>query len=121
VRILIVEDQRALAEQLTEALSGAGYAVDCAGDGERADFLAAESYDAVLLLGLPGIDGLTLLRGWRGRRGGAVLVSPPRQLVGTRAGHDTGADDYLRSRTAREVLARVRAFAGTLAAAQSGP
>lgn len=58
MRILIVEDQRALAEQLTEALSGAGYAVDCAGDGERADFLArTESHDAVLLIGLPGMTG----------------------------------------------------------------
>ena len=49
------------------ALTGAGYAVDCAADGERADFLArTEGYDAVLLdLGLPRVDGLTVLRGWR--------------------------------------------------------
>ena len=115
MRILIVEDQRALAEQLTEALSGAGYAVDCAGDGERADFLArTESYDAVLLdLGLPGIDGLTLLRGWR--EGGVavpVLVLTARGSWSERVlGIDTGADDYLpKPYRLEEVLARVRAL-----------
>src|SRR5262245_61673304 len=67
MRILIVEDEPALAQQLAKALGDAGYAVDSAADGERADFLVrTESYDAVLLdLGLPRIDGLTLLRGWR--------------------------------------------------------
>src|SRR5438046_8992233 len=67
VRILVVEDGRALAEQLQAALTQAGYAVDAAHDGRRADFLVqTESYDAVLLdLGLPGCDGLTLLRQWR--------------------------------------------------------
>jgi two-component system OmpR family response regulator len=56
-----------LAEQLERALDEAGYAVDRAADGEQADFLArTERYDAVVLdLGLPKIDGLTLLRQWR--------------------------------------------------------
>ena len=64
MRVLVAEDERALAEQLELALTAAGYAVDCAADGPGADFLArTETYDAVLLdLGLPGIDGLTLLR-----------------------------------------------------------
>ena len=67
MRILIVEDEPALSEQLARRSATAGYAVDLAADGERADFLArTESYDAVLLdLGLPHVDGLTLLRGWR--------------------------------------------------------
>ena len=64
MRILVVEDETALAQQLTASLQAAGYAVDCAGDGMRAEFLGAtEGYDVVVLdLGLPGMDGLTLLR-----------------------------------------------------------
>jgi two-component system OmpR family response regulator len=52
---------------LAKALTDTGYAVDCAGDGEQADFLTqTEQYDAVVLdLGLPRVDGLTLLRRWR--------------------------------------------------------
>ena len=67
MKILIVEDEAALSRQLAAALTGAGYAVDCAADGERADFLGqTERYDAVVLdLGLPKMDGLTLLRRWR--------------------------------------------------------
>ncbi len=67
MRILVVEDEPALAEQLASALGQAGYAVDCATDGRQADERAlTEAYDAVLLdLGLPGTDGLALLRRWR--------------------------------------------------------
>lgn len=67
MRILVVEDEAALSEQLALALAAAGYAVDCAADGERADFLGrTEGYDAVVLdLGLPRMDGLTVLRRWR--------------------------------------------------------
>ena len=50
MRILVVEDEAALSEQLAAALGAAGYAVDCAADGERADFLGrTEGYDAVVL------------------------------------------------------------------------
>src|SRR5215472_4947413 len=67
VRVLIVEDERQLARQLEAAIAAAGYVVDGATDGERADFLVrTENYDAVILdLGLPKIDGLTALRRWR--------------------------------------------------------
>src|ERR1700685_3309747 len=67
MRVLVVEDEVLLARQLTDALRRAGYAVDHAADGERADLLGHdESYDAVVLdLGLPKVDGLTLLRRWR--------------------------------------------------------
>ena len=67
MRVLVVEDEALLSKQLAIALGDAGYAVDAAADGEQADFLArTEHYDAILLdLGLPKIDGLTLLRGWR--------------------------------------------------------
>ena len=73
MRVLVVEDEASLSEQLSAALGAAGYAVDCAADGERADFLArTEGYDAVVLdLGLPRVDGLTVLRSWR-RAGLAV-------------------------------------------------
>src|SRR4029077_17968108 len=67
VRALVVEDEALLSRQLASALGQAGYAVDCAADGERADFLGqTEQYDAVVLdLGLPKVDGLTVLRRWR--------------------------------------------------------
>jgi two-component system OmpR family response regulator len=67
MRVLVVEDEALLARQLTAALRRAGYAVDHAADGERADLLGHdERYDAVVLdLGLPKVDGLTLLRRWR--------------------------------------------------------
>jgi two-component system, OmpR family, response regulator len=63
VRVLVVEDEAELARQLTAAFQAAGYAVDTAVDGARGEFLGAtEGYDAVVLdLGLPAMDGLTLL------------------------------------------------------------
>jgi DNA-binding response OmpR family regulator len=69
MRVLVAEDEMLLAKQLVDGLRRAGYAVDHAADGERADLLGHdERYDAVVLdLGLPKVDGLTLLR-----RGGAV-------------------------------------------------
>ena len=115
VRVLVAEDERALAEQLGSALTAAGYAVDCAADGAGADFLArTETYDAVLLdLGLPGVDGLTLLRSWR--EAGLdvpVLVLTARGSWSERVlGIDSGADDYLpKPYRIEEVLARVRAL-----------
>jgi two-component system OmpR family response regulator len=115
MRVLVVEDETSLSEQLAVALSAAGYAVDCAADGERADFLArTEGYDAIVLdLGLPRIDGLTVLSGWR-RSGLAVpvLVLTARgSWHETVHGIDEGADDYV-SKPFRmeEVLARLRAL-----------
>jgi two-component system OmpR family response regulator len=115
MRILVVEDESSLARQLAAALGAAGYAVDAAADGEQADFLArTEAYDAVVLdLGLPGVDGLTLLRGWRGD----ALVVPVLVLTArsswneTVQGIDEGADDYV-SKPFRmeELLARLRAL-----------
>ena len=67
MRVLLVEDELQLAEQLGRALSQAGYAVDHAADGARGEFLGrTEGYDAVILdLGLPKVDGLTVLKQWR--------------------------------------------------------
>jgi two-component system OmpR family response regulator len=115
VKVLVVEDDSRLSVQLTDALGQAGYAVECAADGERAEFLGqTERYDAVVLdLGLPRVDGLTVLRRWR-EAGVAVPV-----LVLTARGSwhekvqgiDAGADDYL-SKPFRleELLARLRAL-----------
>ena len=67
MRVLLVEDEAVLSRQIGVALADAGYAVDCALDGERADFLGQTAdYDVIVLdLGLPKVDGLTLLRRWR--------------------------------------------------------
>jgi two-component system OmpR family response regulator len=71
MRVLVAEDSAALAAQLREALVAAHFAVDVAPDGEEAHFLGdTEAYDAVVLdLGLPRLDGLSVLRRW-GRAGG---------------------------------------------------
>jgi len=115
VRVLLVEDEARLARQVGRALSEAGYAVDRAGDGERADFLArTEQYDAVLLdLGLPRVDGLTLLQRWR-ESGIAVpvLVQTARASWHEKVqGIDGGADDYVvKPFRMEEILARLRAL-----------
>jgi two-component system OmpR family response regulator len=115
VRILVVEDEVALAEQLGRALSEAGYAVDHASDGQRAEFLGrTEGYDAVILdLGLPKMDGLTVLRHWR-----EAGLSTPVLILTARGswnekvqGIDGGADDYVaKPFQIEEVLARLRAL-----------
>jgi two-component system OmpR family response regulator len=115
VRILVVEDESALSEQLSAALRGAGYAVDCAADGERADFLGrTEGYDAVVLdLGLPKVDGLTVLRRWRESGiGTPVLILTARGSWHEKVqGIDGGADDYMaKPFEIEEVLARLRAL-----------
>jgi two-component system OmpR family response regulator len=113
VRVLVVEDEAALAKQLVASLSAAGYAVDAAADGARADFLAqTERYDAVVLdLGLPNVDGLTLVRRWRD----AGLAVPIVILTARGSWHekvqgiDAGADDYVaKPFRMEELLARLR-------------
>src|SRR5258707_6972384 len=115
LRVLVVEDEALLSKQLASALGDAGYAVDCAADGERADFLGqTEQYDAVVLdIGLPKIDGLTVLRRWR-EAGFAmpVLILTARGSWHEKVqGMDGGADDYV-SKPFRmeELLARLRAL-----------
>jgi len=104
-----------LAQQLASALNEAGYAVDRAADGERADFLAqTERYDAVVLdLGLPLVDGLTVLRRWResGLAFPVVVLTARGSWHEKVQGIDGGADDYL-SKPFRmeELLARLRAL-----------
>ena len=115
MRVLVVEDETSLSAQLRAALCAAGYAVDCAADGERADFLArTEGYDAVVLdLGLPRVDGLTVLSGWRksGLSVPVLVLTARGSWHETVHGIDEGADDYV-SKPFRmeEVLARLRAL-----------
>ena len=115
MRVLVVEDDAVLSRQLVTALAEAGYAVDSAGDGEEAQFLGeTEPYDAIILdLGLPRVDGLTVLSRWR-RAGNPVpvLVLTARgSWHETVAGFDHGADDYLaKPFRMQELLARLRAL-----------
>jgi two-component system OmpR family response regulator len=115
MRVLIVEDEPDLARQLKGALSDAGYAVDHAPDGEEAQFLGdTEPYDAIVLdLGLPKIDGVSVLERWR-KDGIAtpVLILTARDGWSQKvAGFDAGADDYLtKPFHTEELLARLRAL-----------
>jgi two-component system, OmpR family, response regulator len=115
VRVLVVEDEVALATQVTTAVAAAGYVVDHAADGGRADYLVTtEQYDAIVLdLGLPVVDGMTLLSRWR-----ATGVLTPILVLTARGswhekvqGIDGGADDYVsKPFEIEEVLARLRAL-----------
>ncbi|PWC50283.1 response regulator transcription factor [Azospirillum sp. TSA6c] len=115
MRVLVVEDTAELARQLKQRLEGEGYAVDTAADGEEGRFLGeTEPYDAAILdLGLPKIDGLTVLRSWR-RAGMAVpvLILTARDAWNEKVqGIDAGADDYLaKPFSMEELLARIRAL-----------
>jgi two-component system OmpR family response regulator len=115
MRLLVVEDEPRLAAHLRTALEAAGYAVDVVHDGSAADFqVETERYDAVILdLGLPRIDGLTLLGRWR-RTGQTmpVLLLTARDSWHERVeGIDAGADDYVgKPFHVEEVIARVRAL-----------
>ena len=116
MKILVVDDERAVRDALRRALELQGYEVDLAADGEEAlARLATNGHpDAVVLdILMPGIDGLEVCR--RIRRGGdsvPVLMLTARDAVGDRVeGLDAGADDYLVKPFAlEELLARVRAL-----------
>ena len=115
MKVLVVEDQERLSGQLAGALAEAGYAVDLAADGARADYLVeTERYDAIVLdLGLPRIDGLTLLRKWReaGNAVPVVVLTARGSWHEKVLGIDSGADDYLaKPFRMEELLARLRAL-----------
>ncbi len=115
MRVLIVEDDLELARQLKETLMDAGYAVDHAPDGEEGHFLGdTESYDAIVLdLGLPVMDGVSVLEKWRADGHMIpVLILTARDTWSEKvAGLDAGADDYLtKPFKTEELLARVRAL-----------
>jgi two-component system OmpR family response regulator len=115
MRVLLVEDDTQLREPLRRSLSEAGYAVDEAASGPDALHLGqTEPYDAVVLdLGLPGLDGLSVLQRWRAAgRVMPVLILTARDSWHEKvAGIDAGADDYLaKPFHTEELLARLRAL-----------
>jgi two-component system, OmpR family, response regulator len=115
MRILVVEDDPDLRRQLETSLKAHDYAVDVAGDGEEGQFLGeTEPYDAVVLdLGLPRVDGVTVLERWRADgRSFPVLILTARDRWSEKvAGFDAGADDYLtKPFHTEELLARLRAL-----------
>jgi two-component system, OmpR family, response regulator len=115
MRILVVEDDPDLNRQIVAALSDAGYVVDKAMDGEEGSYLGdTEPYDAVVLdLGLPIIDGVSVLEKWRrdGKKMPVLILTARDRWSDKVAGFDAGADDYVaKPFQMEEVLARVRAL-----------
>src|ERR1700683_456130 len=115
MRVLVVEDEARLAGQISAALGEAGYVVDRAADGDVAEFLAqTEAYAALVLdLGLPGVDGLTILRRWRetGRTAPVLVLTARGSWHEKVQGIDGGADDYVaKPFQMEEVVARLRAL-----------
>jgi two-component system OmpR family response regulator len=115
MRVLVVEDDPDLNRQLRAALADAGYAVDSAADGEEGHFLGeTEPYDAVVLdIGLPKMDGLSVLEAWRraGRTMPVLILTARDRWSDKVQGFDAGADDYVaKPFHMEEVLARLRAL-----------
>ncbi len=115
MHILLVEDEPVLRAQLRAGLEAAGYAVDEADNGRDAHFLGdTGAFDAVILdLGLPVLDGLTVLRRWRdaGRTMPVLILTARDNWSEKVAGIDAGADDYLtKPFHMEELLARLRAL-----------
>lgn len=115
MRILVVEDEPAIAADIAASLTRAGYVVEAVTDGEEAWFRAETAdYDAIVLdLGLPRLDGISVLK--RLRAAGVatpVLILTARASWGERvAGIDAGADDYLgKPFHSEELLARIGAI-----------
>ena len=115
MRVLLVEDDRRIASDISRALETSGYVVETTSDGEEAWFRGdTEDYGAVILdLGLPGMDGLTVLKRWRasGRRMPVLILTARGSWAERVDGIDSGADDYLpKPFQMAELLARLRSI-----------
>lgn len=115
MRLLVVEDDPDLNRQICSALTDAGYAVDKAFDGEEGHFLGeSEPYDAIVLdLGLPKMDGISVLESWRrtGKMTPVLILTARDRWSDKVQGFDAGADDYVaKPFHMEEVLARIRAL-----------
>jgi|TARA_B100000745_G_scaffold190733_1_gene125330 two-component system OmpR family response regulator len=115
MRILVVEDEPTLSKQIVHSLKNVGYAVDAALEGEEGYFLGdTEPYDAIVLdLGLPKIDGFTILDRWRksGNKTPVLILTARDRWQDKIKGFDIGADDFVtKPFSMEEVIARVRAL-----------
>lgn len=115
MRLLVVEDDKDLNRQIVTALEQAGYAVDRAFDGEDGGYLGeTEPYDAIVLdLGLPMVNGVTVLQQWRraGKTMPVLILTARDRWSDKVAAFDAGADDYVvKPFHVEELLARVRAL-----------
>ncbi|MFC4727187.1 response regulator transcription factor [Coralloluteibacterium thermophilus] len=115
MRILLAEDDDALAARIATALAEAGYAHERVADGVQAEFLGqTESFDAAVLdLGLPGMDGLSVLHRWReaGLALPVLILTARGRWHDKLAGFDAGADDYLtKPFQIDELILRLRAL-----------
>ncbi|MDO4704728.1 MAG: response regulator transcription factor [Comamonadaceae bacterium] len=115
MRILIVEDDAALAASLQQVLGQAGFVAETCADGNEAIFLGeTESYDAAVLdLGLPGMDGISVLHHWReaGCHMPVLILTGRSRWSDKLAGFQAGADDYLTKPFVHEEVAlRLRAL-----------
>ena len=115
MRLLVVEDDKDLNRQIVSALEQAGYAVDRAFDGEDGGYLGeTEPYDAIVLdLGLPMVDGVTVLQQWRraGKTMPVLILTARDRWSDKVAAFDAGADDYVvKPFHVEELLARLRAL-----------
>lgn len=115
MRVLVVEDEARLRDNVLRSLAEAGFAADGTGDGDEAEFLGqTESYDAVILdLGMPGLDGISILESWRkSERIMPVLILTAREEWSEKVrGFRAGADDYLtKPFMMEEVVLRLRSL-----------
>jgi two-component system OmpR family response regulator len=115
MRVLVLEDEPALALRLQRALEAADFVVDVAYDGEEGCHLGdTEPYDAIVLdLGLPKIDGVTVLQRWRkaGRSTPVLILTARGRWTEKMAGFNAGADDYVtKPFELDEIVYRLRAL-----------
>lgn len=115
MRVLVVEDDQRIASDVSRALEASGYVVQTVANGEDAWFLGdTEDYGAVVLdLGLPGMDGLAVLKRWRtnGRHMPVLILTARGSWAERVDGIDAGADDYLpKPFRMEELLARLRSI-----------
>lgn len=115
MKVLIIEDEPAINRQLVEAFKEANYAVDTTQNGEEGEYLGESgTYDAIVLdLGLPGKDGISILKSWResGINTPVLILTARGSWSEKVAGIDSGADDYVaKPFQIEEVLARIRAL-----------
>jgi len=125
MRLLVAEDDARIAKPLSRALEGAGFVVETEEDGEIVWHMGdTEPYDAIILdLGLPTLDGLTILKRWRnaGRSAPVLILTARGQWEERVEGIEAGADDYVvKPFRVEEVVARIRAIVRRASGHSSG-